>query len=188
LVNTLLLNVCINILLGNKNWKIVHYRNLILREYVMEIMMNYISKYTFKLVIFLFVNSINMDVQLVPSCKRHSTVFTGIFNGSWEMNTFNMVLCLNFLSIYFCTKSALVLANVNAIYNLLNILKKNIPTSWNGKSLIKIFRIISNHLKNVMLLYIRVSVVLSQSLCRKEREKLDINLDSMVFVCRVKEI
>ena len=74
-------------------------------------------------------NSINMDVQLVPSCKRHSTVFTGIFNGSWEMNTFNMVLCLNFLSIYFCTKSALVLANVNAIYNLLNILKKNIPTS-----------------------------------------------------------
>ena len=100
-----------------------------------------------KLIIFLFVNSINMDVQLVPSCKRHSTVFTGIFNGSWEMNTFNMVLCLNFLSIYFSTKSALVLANVNAIYNLLNILKKNIPTSWNGKSLIKIFRIISNHLR-----------------------------------------
>jgi hypothetical protein len=33
-----------------------------------------------------------------------------------------------------------------------------------------------------------VSVVLSKSLCRKEREKLDITLDSMVFVCRVKEI
>ena len=39
-----------------------------------------------------------------------------------------------------------------------------------------------------MLLYICVSVVLSKSLCRKEREKLDITLDSMVFVCRVKEI
>jgi hypothetical protein len=42
--------------------------------------------------------------------------------------------------------------------------------------------------KYVILLYIRVSVVLSRSLCRKEREKLDINLDSAVFVCRVKEI
>jgi hypothetical protein len=41
---------------------------------------------------------------------------------------------------------------------------------------------------NVMLIYIRVSVVLSQSLCRKEREKLDIILDSIVFVFRVKEI
>jgi hypothetical protein len=40
----------------------------------------------------------------------------------------------------------------------------------------------------VMLIYIRVSVVLSQSLCRKEREKLDIILDSIVFVFRVKEI
>jgi hypothetical protein len=40
----------------------------------------------------------------------------------------------------------------------------------------------------VIQLYIRVSVVLSQSLCRKEREKLDINLDSAVFVFRVKEI
>ena len=32
----------------------------------------------------------------------------------------------------------------------------------------------------VILLYIRVSVVLTWSLCRKEREKLDINLDSAV--------
>jgi hypothetical protein len=41
----------------------------------------------------------------------------------------------------------------------------------------------------VIQLYIRVSVVLSQSLCRKEREKLDITLDSTVFVlARVKEI
>ena len=39
-----------------------------------------------------------------------------------------------------------------------------------------------------MLLYIRVSVVLSESLCRKEREELDITLDSTVFVFRVKEI
>ena len=35
---------------------------------------------------------------------------------------------------------------------------------------------------NVMLVYIRVSVVLSKSLCRKEREKLDITLDSMVVM------
>ena len=42
--------------------------------------------------------------------------------------------------------------------------------------------------KNVMPVYIRVSVVLSQSLYRKEREKLDITLDSTVFVFRVKEI
>ena len=35
---------------------------------------------------------------------------------------------------------------------------------------------------HVMLLYIRVSVVLSKSLCRKEREKLDITLDSMVVM------
>ena len=42
---------------------------------------------------------------------------------------------------------------------------------------------------NVMLVYIRVSVVLSKSLCRKEREKLDITLDSMVvMLARVKEI
>jgi hypothetical protein len=41
---------------------------------------------------------------------------------------------------------------------------------------------------NVIQLYIRVFVVLSKSLSRKEREKLDINLDSAVFVCRVKEI
>jgi hypothetical protein len=34
----------------------------------------------------------------------------------------------------------------------------------------------------VMLVYIRVSVVLSKSLCRKEREKLYINLDSAVFM------
>jgi hypothetical protein len=35
--------------------------------------------------------------------------------------------------------------------------------------------------ENVMPSYIRVSVVLSQSLCRKEREKLDINLDRHSF-------
>ena len=40
----------------------------------------------------------------------------------------------------------------------------------------------------VMILYIRVSVVLSQSPARKERQKLDITLDSTVFVCRGKEI
>ena len=34
----------------------------------------------------------------------------------------------------------------------------------------------------VIQLYIRVSVVLSKSLCRKEREKLDITLDSMVVM------
>ena len=34
----------------------------------------------------------------------------------------------------------------------------------------------------VMPVYIRVSVVLSKSLCRKEREKLDITLDSMVVM------
>ena len=45
----------------------------------------------------------------------------------------------------------------------------------------------NNHVY-VMLVYIRVSVVLSQSLCRKEREKLYIILDSTVFVFRVKEI
>ena len=36
--------------------------------------------------------------------------------------------------------------------------------------------------KYVMPVYIRVSVVLSKSLCRKEREKLDITLDSMVVM------
>jgi hypothetical protein len=38
-----------------------------------------------------------------------------------------------------------------------------------------------NSREDVIQLYIRVSVVLSQSLCRKEREKLDINLDSAVW-------
>ena len=42
--------------------------------------------------------------------------------------------------------------------------------------------------KNVMLVYICVSVVLTWSQCRKEREKLDITLDSTVFACRVMEI
>jgi hypothetical protein len=37
----------------------------------------------------------------------------------------------------------------------------------------------------VMLLYIRVSVVLIWSLCRKEREKLYIKLDSTVMLARV---
>ena len=41
---------------------------------------------------------------------------------------------------------------------------------------------------DVILLYIRVSVVLIWSLCRTDREKLDINLDSTVFACRVMEI
>jgi hypothetical protein len=36
--------------------------------------------------------------------------------------------------------------------------------------------------KYVMPVYIRVSVVLSKSLCRKEREKLYITLDSMVVM------
>jgi hypothetical protein len=45
-----------------------------------------------------------------------------------------------------------------------------------------------NWTKNVMLVYIRVSVVLSKSLCRKEREKLDISLDSTVLVFRVEEL
>ena len=44
------------------------------------------------------------------------------------------------------------------------------------------------HTKYVIQLYIRVSVVLSHSPARKEREKLDITLDSTVFVCRGKEI
>ena len=35
---------------------------------------------------------------------------------------------------------------------------------------------------NVIQLYICVSVVLSKSLCRKEREKLDITLDSTVVM------
>jgi hypothetical protein len=39
-----------------------------------------------------------------------------------------------------------------------------------------------------MLLYICVSVVLIWQLYRTDRDKLDIILDSMVFVCRVKEI
>ena len=39
--------------------------------------------------------------------------------------------------------------------------------------------------QNVIPSYIRVSVVLIWSLCRKEREKLDITLDSTVFVSRV---
>jgi hypothetical protein len=39
-----------------------------------------------------------------------------------------------------------------------------------------------------MPVYIRVSVVLIWSLGRKEREKLDINLDSTVFVFRVMEM
>jgi hypothetical protein len=34
---------------------------------------------------------------------------------------------------------------------------------------------------NVMMLYIRVSVVLTRHYCRKEREKLYINLDSAVL-------
>jgi hypothetical protein len=43
--------------------------------------------------------------------------------------------------------------------------------------------------QNVMLLYICVSVVLIWSLCRKEREKLYITLDSMVIMlARVQEI
>ena len=42
--------------------------------------------------------------------------------------------------------------------------------------------------RNVMLVYIRVSVVLSWQYCRKESQKLDITLDSAVFVFRVKEI
>ena len=41
---------------------------------------------------------------------------------------------------------------------------------------------------DVILLYIRVSVVLIWSLCRTDREKLNINLDSTVFACRVMEI
>ena len=39
------------------------------------------------------------------------------------------------------------------------------------------------HEENVIQLYICVSVVLIWSLCRKEREKLDITLDSTVFAC-----
>ena len=42
--------------------------------------------------------------------------------------------------------------------------------------------------QNVMLVYICVSVVLIWHLYRTDREKLDIILDSMVFVFRVKEI
>jgi hypothetical protein len=45
------------------------------------------------------------------------------------------------------------------------------------------------YMENVIQLYIRVSVVLIWSLCRKEREKLYITLDSMVvMLARVKEI
>ena len=40
----------------------------------------------------------------------------------------------------------------------------------------------------IILAYMAVSVVLSQSPARKERQKLDITLDSIVFVCRGKEI
>ena len=40
---------------------------------------------------------------------------------------------------------------------------------------------VSDRRYNVMLVYIRVSVVLSRQHCRKEREKLDINLDSAVL-------
>ena len=43
-------------------------------------------------------------------------------------------------------------------------------------------------IRNVIASYIRVFMVLSQSLCRKEREKLDITLDSTVFVFRVMEM
>ena len=43
-------------------------------------------------------------------------------------------------------------------------------------------------MKYVILLYIRVSVVLSWPYSRKEREKLYITLDSTVFVFRVMEI
>ena len=39
----------------------------------------------------------------------------------------------------------------------------------------------ANRYEYVMLLYIRVSVVLIYSLCRKEREKVDITLDSRVL-------
>jgi hypothetical protein len=54
-----------------------------------------------------------------------------------------------------------------------------------SRQILKSFPIVAeladNDEKNVIQLYIRVSVVLSRQHCRKEREKLDINLDSAVL-------
>ena len=54
-----------------------------------------------------------------------------------------------------------------------------------SRQILKSFPIVAeladNDEKNVIQLYIRVSVVPSRQHCRKEREKLDINLDSAVL-------
>ena len=63
--------------------------------------------------------------------------------------------------------------NVIPIYNGLTHLK---GLQMNNLQTIEIAN------NNVIQLYIRVLVVLIWSLCRKEREKLDINLDSMVIM------
>ena len=62
--------------------------------------------------------------------------------------------------------------------------KFNVQTKVNltMKAKLSIATRVYNSKQYVMPVYIRVSVVLSKSLCRKEREKLDITLDSMVVM------
>ena len=74
-----------------------------------------------------------MNIQLISACKYTTTMFTRVLYSPWEMNTFHMILSLNFLPINFPTNSAHVFANFNTICNLFYVLMQNFPTTWNRK-------------------------------------------------------
>ena len=74
-------------------------------------------------------NPIYMNIQLISACKYTSTMFTTVLYGPREVDTFHMILGLNFLPINFPTNSAHVFANFNTTCNLFNVLMQNFPTT-----------------------------------------------------------
>ena len=59
-----------------------------------------------------------LQQQLVSSSECHVAIFTAVFNSSWEVITFNVILSVNLLSINLSTHSTFILSLVNAICNL----------------------------------------------------------------------
>ena len=75
----------------------------------------------------LWMDCIDMHVQLISAGKRLAAVFAVVLESARKVDALHVVLSVHFLSIDFSTNGTLVLPPAFPIYNLGNVLLQDIP-------------------------------------------------------------
>ena len=84
------------------------------------------------LCLLLWVNGIDVHIQLVPAREGLIAVFTGIFKSAREVNGFHVVLSVHFLSVHLPANATPVLSATFTLNYLHNILCQEISiAAWN---------------------------------------------------------